>query len=187
MDRYFLFNLFRKHGVERGERHYYDYMYAALFTEKGDPTSLLEIGFKRGRGLACWKDCFPSAKIEGVNSIKPTNELIQIKDIQRYYGDPSSEYIRNLVSGYDYVVDAESTRADTQWSVFLNMRTKWNKAYIIENIYGIEGDKILRKRLRDHGYTNVVTYSSAIKDLKVQTNSSGVVSVDMYAMVIYPR
>jgi hypothetical protein len=184
MDRSTINNAFRKYGTDKGARHGYDLMYSRVFDQIGDPQRLLEVGIKRGRSLAAWAELFPTAHIAGVDIADRDDLIDAAKNITRFITDSTQPGLKEIVgTDYDIVIDDGNHESDAQWATFLRLEGTWKKAYVIEDIYGIEGDAILRRRLKARGYKNITTYASALKDITIQ-RTKGPEVISMYAVVV---
>jgi hypothetical protein len=179
------FEVFRKYRTDKGEMHGYNYMYNALFQTVGEPQKLLEIGIKRGFSIAAWKHLFPECEVVGVD-INQREDIVQPALLNTlHFLDSCDPTIKEVVgNNYDVIIDDGSHRVDDQWKTFLNLKECWTKAYVIEDIVGIEGELVLRRRLKSHGYKHIETYDSYLKNVKIQ-RTSGNQNVNYYAIVVY--
>lgn len=183
MDKSTIAAAFTQYGTDKGPmRHNYQQAYAAIF-EKFTPTSLLEVGVLEGSSLAAWKHLFPDTTVHGIDvRNKPLIEAAQ--DIPVFRGNATdTEFVNTVVTrSYDIIIDDADHRPDVQWKVFLNMRDKWTKYYVFEDVCLEENEKLLRKRLKENGYRNVNTWTSSFNH--PQSNRRGPVQVQ--GKQIYP-
>ena len=184
MERATIYNAFRKYGTDKGVRHSYDLMYSKVFEQTGTPQRMLEVGIKRGRSLAAWAELFPESHIAGVDILHRDDVIDAAKSITRYTADSTQPGLTDIVgTNYDVIIDDGNHTADAQWATFLRLEGAWTKAYVIEDVYGVQGDAILRRRLKAKGYKNITTYASALKDITIQ-RSTGSEVISMYAVVV---
>lgn len=191
MDRLAFHLAFKKYGAEQGKLLGFDYMYNVVFKNIDEPRHILSIGFRRGRMLAAWKQLFPNASVIGMQSDHRVDKMVpEAVSVTRYYADAGQPASLDYIQGqqFDVIVDHVSSNADRQWRVFKNMKDKCTKAYIFENVVGMETDKIIRRRLRHEGFkdSQIVTFGSAVKTVPVtRSSSSEVQQMERLAIVVY--
>ena len=183
MDKNTIAAAFTQHGTDKGpRRHNYQQAYAAMF-EKFTPASLLEVGVLEGSSLAAWKHLFPTAIVHGLE-LRDRQLIEAARDIPVFRGNATDTGFVNTVvtQPYDVIIDDGDHRPDVQWKVFLNMRDKWTKYYVFEDVCLEENEKLLRRRLKENGYRNVRTWTSTFNH--PQTNLRG--SVQVQGKQVYP-
>lgn len=179
------FDVFRKYRTDKGELHGYNYMYNAVFQTIDEPQKLLEIGIKRGYSIAAWKRLFPNCDVVGVD-INQRTDIVQPALLNTlHFMNSTDPSIGGVVgSEYDIIIDDGSHLIEDQWQTFLNLKECWTKAYVIEDIVGIENELSLRRKLKSHGYRHIETYDSYLKNVEIQ-RTSGNQNVNFYAIVVY--
>lgn len=188
MDKQFIRDCFNKYATDKGSRlHNYEFMYGEVFDHVGPITKMLEVGVKRGQSLAVWRELFPSAEIVGVD-IKSRDDMVSgFEGATVHIANSMSADVLPLIGeGYDVIIDDGDHRPDAQWGTFLNLQDAWTTAYVIEDVIGIENEKILRRRLKSKGFTNIVTYSSKLEKASMQIKGVET-EFAFYAMVIYKQ
>lgn len=188
MDKQFIKEVFNKHATDKGTRlHNYEFMYSEVFENAGPVAKMLEIGVKRGQSLAAWCELFPYAEIVGVD-IKPRNDMVTgFERATVHVANSMSEDARPLIGdGYSIIIDDGDHRPDAQWGTFLNLQDAWTTAYVIEDVIGLDNEKMLRRRLKSRGFTNIVTYSSKLNKASMMMNGVET-EFAFYAMVIYKQ
>lgn len=176
-----------KYGTDKLGFHGYDQMYANVFARIAQCDRLLEIGVRRGRSIAAWKELLPNAEIVGLDIAQRDDLLDEAKTATLIYGDSRQTSVKDQVTGsFDLIIDDGDHRPDSQWATFLNFEGKWSRAYIIEDIINLDNEKKMRKRLESKGYKVYTTYKSIAENLTMQI--SGVITpVTFYSMVVFPK
>ena len=177
----------RTHGTDKLELHGYDQMYTTLFNKLDSVDKLLEIGVYKGKSLATWLDLFPNAEIVGVDIRERDDVVDAAKAASIIIADSARSSIKETVgTGFDVIIDDGDHRPDWQTQTFINLQGCWTKAYVIEDVIGLDHEKTLRRRLASLGYTDVHTFESKIQNFPMRM--SGVIkNVTFYAMVVYPK
>lgn len=186
MDKLQITAAFEKHGTDKGpSRHGYQQMYSALFEKVGNVAKMLEVGVRRGRSLAAWLELFPGAEIVGVD-IKHHHDIIPAaQGASMILANSTRVSIAEKVgTGYDIIIDDGDHRIDSQWQTFLNLQDCWTKSYVIEDVEGADNEKLLRKRLKSKGFTNIYTYSSKLQDA-VKNTKKPEETFGFFAIVVY--
>ena len=177
---------FYENSTDKYGHGYYN-MYADLFARIGGVSKLLEIGVKKGNSLAAWIDIFPEASITGVDVRHPENLVEKANADQIIVTDSARSSIKEKVgTGYDIIIDDGDHRLDWQTQTFMNLRDCWTKVYVVEDIFGIEEEKKLRKRFISLGYTNFFTYTSNYRNQIVRMSGEDK-KIDFLALAIFPR
>ncbi len=183
MDKQIIASAFSEFGTDKGpRRHNYQQAYSSIFST-WSPQSILEVGVLEGASLAAWKKLFPDAMIHGIEH-RPKPLIEAATGIPVFEGNSTDKtFIDTVVTTqYDMIVDDGDHRPDVMWKTFLNLEDKWTKHYVFEDVCVEENEKILRRRLRGRGYTNVHAWTSSFNDPK--TNLRGTVQVK--GEMLYP-
>lgn len=182
-----LLRAFYENGTERFNYGYHK-LYEDLFAAVPNVTKLLEIGIRRGRSLAAWKDLFPDASLTGVDIHEYGGGIVEkAQSAQIIYMDSARTAIAEQVgTGYDIIIDDGDHRIDWQTQTFMNLRECWTKAYVIENIINLDQERVLRRRLNSMGYTRLSTYTSSQQNITMRISGEDK-AVTFYAMVVLPR
>lgn len=169
--------------------HGYDQMYADVFSKMTGVSKLLEIGVRKGKSLGAWMDLFPAASITGVDIREYEGFADKARAANLILADSARTSIKDKVgTGYDIIIDDGDHRIDWQTQTFMNLRGCWTQAYVIEDVVGIEHEKMMRRRLMSMGYTRFMTYASARGNGSVPMQMSGEIkNVTFYGLVVYPR
>ena len=177
----------RKHGTDKLDLHGYDQMYTNLFSNIDKVEKLLEIGVLKGKSLATWLELFPEAEVVGVDIREYDGVIDAAKAAKVIIADSARSSIKETVgTGFDVIIDDGDHRPDWQTQTFLNLQGCWTKAYVIEDVIGIDHEKTLRRRLASLGYNDVHTYESKVQNFPMRM--SGVITkVTFYGMVVYPK
>ncbi len=176
-----------KYGTDKLGFHGYDQMYANVFARVPKCDKLLEIGVKRGRSVAAWKELMPQAQIFGLDIEQRDDMVDGLDDVTIVYGDSRTAEGSGLFSDvFDIIIDDGDHRPDSQWATFLSFEGKWSQVYIIEDIINLDNEKKLRKRLESKGYKIYTTYKSVAEGAEMQIQ--GVMTpVTFYSMVVFPK
>lgn len=178
---------FKKHGTDKLWLHGYDSMYFNVFSKLDGLNSLAEIGVKRGRSISAWLELFPETKIYGIDiDLSIANKeklekatLIEASSIDKKILDVFPESV-------DVIIDDGSHHVNDQWVTYYHLKDRFKKAYVIEDIIGIDNEKLLRARFKKHGFKNRITsYLSRKQDAVYRMGGKDVV-IAFYGMVIEP-
>lgn len=177
-------NAFDTTKTDKGFLHAYDSMYSEVFDKIGTPSTILEIGIKQGRSLAAWKILFPDAAVTGVD-IKEAPIHKGALGCRIIIGDSMRPKTREEIGRwYDLIIDDGDHRPEAQWQTFENLKAAWSRAYVIEDVVGIEHAQLLMKRLQDKGFSNLALYGSALTDVPIQMSGKQQL-VSFYSIVVY--
>jgi hypothetical protein len=177
--------VFDKHKTDKGFYHEYYQMYYDVFTVVPNPTKILEIGVKNGRSVASWCELFPKADVVGLDYL--AQKLIPAASFANIIiGDSKSADIsKQIGSGFDVIIEDGDHHVDHQWDTFQNFKRNFTKAYVIEDVYGVENVAILQKRLISRGFTNLKLYQSKKTDAAMVKGYGTVPIFAFYAIVVY--
>lgn len=184
MDKKSIGDIFDKYKTDKGpRRHGYNQCYADVFKDF-TPSSILEIGIYEGRSLAAWRELFPLAKIDGIDTFARKQELVFTpENVGIIKGNSfSEEFAKTITDTYDIIIDDGDHRPNGQWNTFLNFKDKWSKVYVVEDVITEDNELLMRKRFHSLGYKNITTYRSAFRG-NVRTNNVMVDSA-FFTMVI---
>ncbi len=176
--------------TDKGSMHGWDQMYAEVFKNIESVSKLLEIGVLNGKSMGAWRTLFPEAELVGVD-VKDRSHtypsIIQADKNSRFvYIDSARTAIKEEVGeGFDIIIDDGDHRPDWQFQTFLNLTGSWTKCYVIEDIFSIDNEQLLRKRIKSRGYRHLATYTSKKKDAKLQMGGMMRENVPIYALVVY--
>lgn len=194
MDAKLIAKTFDMYGTDKGFQHGYNQMYSDVFSKITPVNKLLEIGVKRGRSLAAWCDLFPRAEIVGAD-IEIREDILSaaLSRARIVQGDSTSPTFGVTIGDdYDVIIDDGNHYVDNQWSTFLNLQNNWKKAYVIEDVLGIDSAKILEKRLKSRGFNNYNVYSSKndkgvfAQSEKAKNEGKEPYKFAFYAIAVYP-
>jgi hypothetical protein len=180
---------FINRGTDKFALHGYDQMYYDTFSKLDKIDEILEIGVLKGRSLLAWKDLFPETKLFGLDitlSRIPEANLEELKDATLIEADSRNVEVLKDTPAFDIIIDDGDHHPNMQWETFYRWHTRVKKAYIIEDIIGIENENVLRTRLKKHGFDrnfNIKTYSSTKKDAVYKIRGEDTV-ITFYAMVL---
>lgn len=188
MDKAEILRVFDTCGTDKGSlRHGYHQMYADVFESVPVVSKLLEIGVKRGRSLAAWLQLLPHAEIIGVDTVLRDDIILEASFARIIVANSTRKSIAESVgSGYDIIIDDGDHRPDSQWQTFLNLEECWTKVYVIEDIIGIDAEKVLRKRLNSKGYTDIQTFSSKESNVEMSINGK-IETFSFYSIVVHKK
>lgn len=163
MDRATIRTAFTKYKTDKA-LHRYDQMYTDIFSDL-TPTKMLEIGIYTGKSMAAWKELFPQAEVYGMDKrIFPLIEDANQFKSNIVYADSALLQSQDLVpTDFEIIIDDGDHRPNVQWATFMNFRQSWSRYYVIEDIITEENEKLMRKRLKDNGFRDVTTYTSAFQ------------------------
>lgn len=184
MDKKTIGRVMDKYRTDKGPwRHGYNQCYADVFKDF-TPSSMLEIGIYEGRSLAAWRELLPDTTIHGLDTFKREVPLkFDPENVLMFTGNSLDPKITETLSqSYDIIIDDGDHRPDAQWGTFLNFKDKWTTYYVIEDVFGEDNEKLLRRRLKAHGFKNITTYRSAFQG-NVMTKGVNVYT-SFFAMVI---
>lgn len=183
MDKNSVVSIFDEYGTDKGTlSHSYHHAYSSIFNNF-TPNSILEIGIHEGRSLASWKKMFPDSIVHGID-MRNTAMIEEAKSIPVFRGNATDNNFMNSVVDrtYDIIIDDADHRPDNQWKVFLTLEDKWSKFYVIEDVIDDINERMLRRRLREKGYTNIVTHTSAANNPKTTIRKT----VQIHGKMVYP-
>lgn len=186
--RYEIAEVFKKHDCDKGFLHGYDIMYGTLFEKLGVPSSLLEVGFRRGKSAASWAELFPEATLKFVE-ISMRNDVIDAaKNLDVLIANSTRPTLAEKLGNktYDVIIDDGDHRPDSQWQTFINLADSWTKAYVIEDIISTENMELLRRRLISKGYKDIHSFTSKLKDGIVRIRGVDTPQT-FYSIVVYPK
>lgn len=194
-------NAFDLYNCDKGTRHPDAHRYAPAYARAinavgDDISSVLEIGVKRGRSIAAWKDVFPTARIVGVDiedvfSIEDgyTGVFPRCPDPSTWefvQGDSRSAETASKISGnFDMIVDDGSHNWHDQFETFKNFKDRFNKIFVIEDIVGHRHERFLRDSIKTLGFTNFVTFDSHLEMDIEYIKGQGEQRVKALMMVIF--
>lgn len=142
--------------------HGYDIYYESVFEET--PTSILEIGIKKGASLLMWKELFPEARVTGMDINRSELSDDQYKslvanNIRTVFGDSTDpETTSRMKNTHDVIIDDGSHFYVDIMATFDNFYNKFNKYYIIEDaMWDIEG---IVEHIKSKGFTKIEVYDS---------------------------
>lgn len=181
--------VFNKCRTDKGELHGYEQMYHDVLNATGVPSSVVEVGIKRGNSLLAWTSLFPDAAVSGID-IHIHKDLLPavVKNNDLHFFDSTKPAgTEHLADQYDWIIDDGNHRSRPQFETFLNLQNRWNKAYVIEDVEGILSVNFLLERLKPYpSVGKVVIYESNLRTVEfLRTN--GKVVVNYYAMVLYHK
>lgn len=171
-------DIFNKYNCDKGTRHpeAHDYgpVYARIFNSMTAVDSLLEIGVKRGRSIAAWKDLFPQARVVGVDIVDVTTfedgylglfpRCPAMDQWQFVQGDSTDPALAETIEGtFDIIIDDGSHLWEDQFKTFTAFKDKFTQIYVIEDIVGARHERFLRDQIKKLGFTNIYTYDSALE------------------------
>lgn len=181
-------------GTNHPDKHSYAPMYARVFNTIV-PTSLLEIGVKRGRSIAAWKKLFPEARIAGLD----LEDVLNVDDgyvglfprapaldtWELYRGDSTLAETAASISGtFDVIVDDGSHRWEDQLNTFKSFIGKCNDIYVIEDVFGTRHERFLRDAIKELGYLNLHTFDSTLSAKVEYITGAGEVDFTFKTIVI---
>lgn len=156
-----IFKASKKYGSDK-HIHGYDQYYDDVFQET--PTSILEIGIKKGASLLMWKELFPEARVTGmdINQSELSYEQgisLQNNGIRTFFGDSTDPVITGRMKNtHDIIIDDGSHFYIDIMATFDNFCNKFNKYYIIEDaMWDVEG---IVDYIKSKGFANVKVYDS---------------------------
>lgn len=136
---------FIKYKTDKFHGHKYDRVYN-LVIEDEPIDSVLEVGAYRGYSLRAWKDIWPNAVVEGIETDDHLYNLL--KDEFKIYHADSSKPIPELADkSYDLIVDDGDHYWEYQYNTFVQLFDKAKKFYVIEDVLGNVGLKKLSAAL----------------------------------------
>lgn len=124
-----------KNGSDKCTDHSYQYLYDDLLSRynKEDALDILESGIEKGGSLSAWKECFPNAKVTGVDIVDSRlSQFIRddvefvVQDIKQYKPDRLFDLI---------IEDGNHSNEDALWAaVNLSTYLKLGGSLIIEDV-----------------------------------------------------
>jgi len=152
---------------------------------------MLEIGVGAGRSALAWREILPSTELTFLEKTPYEGMLEEAKTMNIVVGDSARASVVSALfrdaHPFDMIIDDGDHRPDFQFQTFLNFENRWTQAYVIEDIIGQENERLLRRRLKSHGYNNMRTYSSKLSNGSLRMNGKVETNVPFYAMVIFPN
>ena len=121
---------FDRYNTDKHNVHGYDETYAKIFDPP--PSSILEIGVKRGRSLAAWRDIFPNVRLVGMDITDEWFVPTNIKVADDIIIADSTEY--KLGEVFDVIVDDGSHHYEDIIHTFLNYKNNFKTFYVIEDV-----------------------------------------------------
>lgn len=180
---------FDRYLCDKGSQHDYSLMYFETFQQLSGCQRMLEVGVGAGRSALAWRDILPSTELTFLEKTPYEGMLEEAKSLNIIVGDSARASVVSTLfvdaHPFDMIIDDGDHRPDFQFQTFLNFETKWTQAYVIEDIIGAENELLLRRRLKSHGYNNIRTYSSKLKNGKLRMNGRLQTDVPFFAMVIF--
>lgn len=182
---------FDRHGTDKGGlQHDYALMYNEVFGLLSKCDRMLEIGFGAGRSGLAWRDLLPDTELTLLDKVRYDGTLEEAKSLNLWIGDSARASIVSSLFAechpFDLIIDDGDHRPDYQFQTFINFEPWFKSVYVIEDIIGIENEKLLRRRLNAHGYANLRTYSSKHKNGRIRMNGK-MTDVSFYAMVVFAK
>ncbi len=182
---------FDKYLCDKGSQHDYTLMYHETFKELTGCARMLEIGVGAGRSALAWREILPSTELTFLEKTPYEGMLEEAKAMNIVVGDSARASVVSALfrdaHPFDMIIDDGDHRPDFQFQTFLNFENRWTQAYVIEDIIGQENERLLRRRLKSHGYNNMRTYSSKLSNGSLRMNGKVETNVPFYAMVIFPN
>lgn len=124
-----------KNDSDKCTRHSYQYFYDDLFThyEPNATLNILESGVEYGGSLSAWKECFPNAKVTGVDIQDVRLEKFKRDDVEFVLGD-IKDYVPDRE--FDLIIeDGSHSNEDAMWAaVNLSNHLKLGGSLVIEDI-----------------------------------------------------
>ena len=144
--------------------------------------SLLEIGVYKGASLKAWKQIWPNAIIEGMDTVA------------RYDNDLKHEFMihemdstipSTITREYDMIVDDGDHHWVSQLETFNNYFAKARKFYVIEDVMGIHAYDTLMTKLPKEIKDISTTYISRGRKVKFMVGS--LEYTDNYRFIIFDK
>lgn len=187
MDKKDIVAAFDKYGTDKGFQHGYHNMYTDVFNRVPAVSRLLEVGVKKGRSIAAWRELFPNAEIVGGDINLLPDLLPEVNGATLVEGNSTrADFAAAVGTGFDVIIDDGSHDVNVQWGTFLNLKQAWNHAYVIEDVMGLEAVKTMRRRLKVEGYRNFFIYTSKLQEASI-VKDGATVKFGFYAIVVYPK
>lgn len=149
-------------------------------------SSLLEIGVYKGASLEAWKQIWPNAIIEGMDTVARYDDELKNKFTIH---EMDSTVPSTITREYDMIVDDGDHSWASQLQTFNNYFDKAKKFYVIEDIMGIHAYNILMSKLPKEIKETSTTYVSKGRQVNFKVNIFGrnIEYVDNYRFVIFDK
>ena len=155
-----LHELFKRHGTDKAH-HRYAIPYARFLANlKEDPITFIEIGVKKGKSLASWREYFPKASIIGID-IDAQCKSFESDRIKVCIGDQSDKQFLTQVSKdhgpFDVIIDDGSHESFDQQTSLSCLWDNLNPGgiYIIEDLSCCRWENFNKKRCKKQTYEHV--------------------------------
>jgi hypothetical protein len=154
-------DVFTSHGSDK-EEHGYGIVYEDAFKDfdKESSFKIFEIGMLYGASIRAMSELFPKARILGMDInqhsglvtssfSKNVNVLFADSTKRAIYSHYHKQYFK---TPHDIIIDDGEHSAASQIATFYNLRNKFEKCYIIEDILGDDQYQDLSKMISSLGY-----------------------------------
>lgn len=160
MNKQVLGDAFQKHRIRRGYPHRYEQLYRDINERRGAPKSIFEIGVGAGHCLLAWRDAYPNALIMGLEKDKRLVEMSINNQFRITQYDATKDGVSVEVGEvWDLMVDGTDAPIEDRIQIFHNLVMN-TRTYVVETLEK-EEVPLLRTAMKQHGLTDVITYTSA--------------------------
>ena len=154
-------DVFTSHGSDK-QQHGYGIVYEDAFKDfdKESSFKIIEIGILFGASIRAMSELFPNARILGMDIYQHSGLITSSfsKNVNILFADSSKRQVYShyreqyFKTPYDIIIDDGEQSAASQIATFYNLRNKFEKCYIIEDILGDDQYQDLSKMISSLGY-----------------------------------